>query len=94
MSWVCGGPPGFHPGALVYFKVVQGASGSPPGVAPEPDITPVRRRHVEFLVVDLVSVSIRTGPAPRPHTTICYVAVNGVWQLIGQDCSESMLHAP
>ena len=58
MSWVCGGPPGFHPGALVYLKVVQGASGLPPGVAPEPDITPVRLRHPEPLVLDMVSVVV------------------------------------
>ena len=26
MSWLCGGPPGFHPGALVYMKGMKGTS--------------------------------------------------------------------
>ena len=91
MSWVCGGPPGFHPGALVYMKVVQGASGSPVGVAREPDITPVRHPEPLVLFLFLVSVLIRTAPAPRPYTTICYAMFYGARQLIGQDCFEIIL---
>ena len=46
---------GFDPLALVYRKVVQGATRSPRGLAREPDITPIRLRHPEPLVLDMVS---------------------------------------